>query len=302
MARRILVTGANKGIGLAIVRRCLADHEDTHCILACRSTARGNEAVSSLVAENSSWEDRLIVLEMDTSSDSSVQSAAEVLSRQLGTSPAPLYAIVNNAGIAAGSMSEIFQTNVYGPYRVDAAFLPLLDPGRGRIVQMSSGAASMCLSKSSPERIAFFTDPSVTWDSLKGVMSEALALPGGSEDLKTIGIEPAMGSYGLSKALLNSYTMCLAREHPELRVNSCSPGMVATDLVGGMLPFFIPTSIGCFLARHIMGALTPDEGTVSTMYLLFGSLEGNGRYYGSDAKRSPLEKSRKPGSPAYEGP
>ena len=40
------------------------------------------------------------------------------------------------------------------------------------------------------------------------------------------------GSYGLSKALLNSYTLCLAREHPGLRVNSCSPGMIATDFFG----------------------------------------------------------------------
>ena len=37
-------------------------------------------------------------------------------------------------------------------------------------------------------------------------------------------------------------------------------------------------------------------------HLLFGELEGNGRYYGSDAKRSPLDKYRSPGSPPYEGP
>ena len=48
---------------------------------------------------------------------------------------------------------------------------------------------------------------------------------------------------------------------------------------------------------------TPDEGTVSTMYLLFDdAIEGNGRYYGSDAKRSPLDVYRSPGSPPYEGP
>jgi len=29
MTRRILVTGANKGIGLAVVNRCLQDHADT---------------------------------------------------------------------------------------------------------------------------------------------------------------------------------------------------------------------------------------------------------------------------------
>ena len=48
---------------------------------------------------------------------------------------------------------------------------------------------------------------------------------------------------------------------------------------------------------------TPDEGTVSTMHLLFADgIEGNGRYYCSDAKRSPLDVYRSPGSPPYEGP
>ena len=50
-------------------------------------------------------------------------------------------------------------------------------------------------------------------------------------------------------------------------------------------------------------AKTPDEGAFAPMALLFSSeLEGNGRYYGSDAKRSPLDKYRAPGTPAFEGP
>jgi carbonyl reductase 1 len=35
------------------------------------------------------------------------------------------------------------------------------------------------------------------------------------------------------------------------------------------------------------------------MHLLFDELEGNGRCYGSDAKRSPLDRYRAPGSPPY---
>jgi carbonyl reductase 1 len=37
------------------------------------------------------------------------------------------------------------------------------------------------------------------------------------------------------------------------------------------------------------------------MFLLFGQPEGNGRYYGSDAKRSPLDRYRSPGSEPYTG-
>ena len=80
--------------------------------------------------------------------------------------------------------------------------------------------------------------------------------------------------------------------------------MIATDIMGSFLPWWvpIPSAVMRFLAAKLMGAKTPDEGTVSTMHLLFQDLEGNGRYYGSDAKRSPLDKYRSPGSPEYEGP
>ncbi len=45
----------------------------------------------------------------------------------------------------------------------------------------------------------------------------------------------------------------------------------------------------------------PAQGARAPMHLLFGELEGNGRYYGSDAQRSPLDRYRSPGSPPYTG-
>ena len=303
--RRILVTGANRGIGLAIVHRCLVEHEDTHVVLACRSAARGDEAVAGLVSENAEWKDRLTVLEMDTASSDSVTAAATTLAEKFGKSPAPLYGIVNNAGIASGTIADVLNVNVRGVKRVDDAFIPLLDPKKGRIVQMSSGAASGCVSRSSAERQAFFIDPKVTWAGIDKVMNEAEAYPNGVKDFEANGIGGSMGGhYGLSKALLCSYTMLVAREHPKLKVNSCSPGFVATDIFGTMLPWWapVPNMFLRFVAEKAMGAKTPDEGAFSTMHLLFADLVGNGRYYGSDGKRSPLDTYRKPGSPPYEGP
>ena len=64
----------------------------------------------------------------------------------------------------------------------------------------------------------------------------------------------------------------------------------------------VPNMFLRFVAEKAMGAKTPDEGAFSTMHLLFAELVGNGRYYGSDGKRSPLDTYRKPGSPPYEGP
>ena len=49
------------------------------------------------------------------------------------------------------------------------------------------------------------------------------------------------------------------------------------------------------------GNLTPEQGSKSTLHCLFGDLEGNGWYYGSDALRSPLHTTRDPGTPAFTG-
>ena len=45
-----------------------------------------------------------------------------------------------------------------------------------------------------------------------------------------------------------------------------------------------------------MGGKTPREGATAPLFLLFGEPEGSGLYYGSDSKRSPLDKYRAPGS------
>ena len=66
---------------------------------------------------------------------------------------------------------------------------------------------------------------------------------------------------------------------PKLKINSCSPGMIATDLIGSFLPWWapVPNALMRWLATKMMNAKTPDEGTVATMHLLFAELEGNGR-------------------------
>jgi len=306
--RHILITGANKGIGLAIANRCLHDHADTHVILGCRSTTRGEAAALELSAAKPEWRERVSVLQMDTSSDVSVKAAADRLAKKHAQEPWMLHGIVNNAGIAAGTIHEVLNVNVRGPHRVDKAFIPMLDPKKGRIVQMSSGAASGCVSKSSDKLKKFFMNPNVTWAEISKLMDEVEAYPNGVKDFEEKGVGIGMaGAYGLSKALLNSYTMLLARENPNLTVNSCSPGMIATDIFGGFLPWWvpIPSVVIRWAAVRAMNAKTPEEGTVSTMHLLFSPMVETvpqGRYYGSDAKRSPLDVYRSPGSEPYVGP
>lgn len=95
---------------------------------------------------------------------------------------------------------------------------------------------------------------------------------------------------GLSKACANAYTALLAREHPELSINACTPGFIETDLT---------RSLTAHKSAAELGMKTPSEGARSTLHLLFAELEGSGRYYGSDCKRSPLDRYRAPGSLEY---
>jgi len=75
----ILITGSNKGIGLALARRCLLTSPQNHVILACRSRERGSDALSLLSEENTEWGDRNLCIQCDTGSDDSVLEAAEEL-------------------------------------------------------------------------------------------------------------------------------------------------------------------------------------------------------------------------------
>ena len=77
--RAILVTGANRGIGRAIVQAILEKSDDTFVYLGARDLNRGAAAITELKELNSAWVDRISVLELDVSSDSSVDSAANIV-------------------------------------------------------------------------------------------------------------------------------------------------------------------------------------------------------------------------------
>lgn len=267
--RRALVTGANKGIGLAIAKAILEEHDDTFVYLGSRDAARGKAAADSLGHSG-----RVAALEIDVTNEASVRAAAKQVT-------GPLYGIVNNAGIGRGELADVLQTNVYGIHYVCEAFLPLLDPKEGRIVNVTSASGPNYVSAAAPERKKLLLDRDMTWPRLDAFMKECIAAKEGD-------------AYGLSKACANVYTVALAREHPTLKINACTPGFIATDLTQ-----HYAEAQGKTPAE--MGMKPPSAGAKAPMFLLFGALEGNGRYYGSDAQRSPLDRYRSPGDPPYTG-
>jgi NAD(P)-dependent dehydrogenase (short-subunit alcohol dehydrogenase family) len=295
--RRILVTGANKGIGLAIVEAVLAEQGDTFVYLASRDVGRGRAAAAGLERAHPDWKARLELVALDVASDASVAEARRRVAESLRGEK--LHGLVNNAGVGGGENDHaaVFGTNTLGVRRVCEAFVPLLEADGGRIVNVTSASGPSFVATCSPERQRFFTDEQIAWPRLQAFIDECIALSTHSAGDRAAFAARGLGDgspYGLSKACANSYTMLLAREHPSLHVNACTPGFIHTD----MTRRYVESS---GKSPAALGMKAPADGARAPLHLLFGALEGNGRFYGSDAKRSPLDRYRAPGSPEYTG-
>jgi carbonyl reductase 1 len=289
--RRILVTGANKGIGRALVAAILEQADDTHVYLGARDLKRGDDARASIVDAHPRWANRVEVLQLDVANDASVAQAANQLAAKLGGEK--LYGVVNNAGIGNGALPTVLDVNTRGIKRVCEAMLPLLAPD-GRVVNVTSASGPSFVAKCDDARKRLFTDPNVKWEEIEAVMTQAIAIDTERGSFSAAGLGDGE-AYGLSKACANAFTLVFARKHPGLHVNACTPGFIETDLTR-------PYVESSGKSAKEMGMKSPAEGTRAPMHLLFGALDGNGRYYGSDTLRSPLDKYRAPGSPAYTGP
>ncbi|CAM9304646.1 unnamed protein product [Laminaria digitata] len=309
--QRFLVTGANKGIGLAVVKSLLDADKTAFVFLGSRDVGRGQDAVHSLITENSDlYSGRVEAIQIDVSDAGSVSRAADIVRTCLGGggSEAARYldVLFNNAGVAPedfapSEFDSCMEVNYRGVVRTTEAFLPLLNPSKGRIVMTSSSNAPSFVVQCSAERQAVMANPAVTRADIAGLLDECLAIAhSGGDDIAgkfaAVGLSDAedMGGYGLSKALLNMYTMQLARENPSLLVNACTPGLILTDLGRQFEKKFN-------VKLDDVGAKPPLDGAEVLVYLATGDVDASGWYFGSDKQRSPLDRYRGPGDPAYDG-
>ncbi|HPE57083.1 MAG TPA: SDR family oxidoreductase [Bacteroidales bacterium] len=234
--KTILVTGANRGIGLEICRQL--DQLGHRVILCARDLEKGKKAAQSL-------SDRVFPAELDVSDQQSIMQLFEIVSEKFGK----LDVLINNAGIyenvhqgnssrknelknfidahikTVGKVArkftpamrrsglinkkpnittvdpyhvrEIMETNFYGPLQMIQTFLPLLEKsGSASIINMSSGSGQL-------------------------------------EQL-----QPESPAYSLSKAGLNALTIMFANELKTkgIIVNAMCPGWVKTDMGGPNAP------------------------------------------------------------------
>lgn len=136
----ILVTGGNRGIGLALVRRYLSNGWTV--IATCRDPA-GAEALQAERANGT--------LEIETLDVADPQSIAALADR-IGSRPIDM--LVNNAGVywrtgalsglPADAWGQTFATNVMGPVELSLALLPALRAGSKRtVINITSALGSI---------------------------------------------------------------------------------------------------------------------------------------------------------------
>ena len=145
--QNILITGANRGIGLALTKQYLANG-DSRVFASCRNPAGAaelNELAESHV-------DRLLVLQLDVNDEASIKRAVDAVSAEAGS----LDALINNAGISgsdgarnmgqllAAEVASVITTNAVAPLIVTQAFRDSLKKADNpRVVMISSGLGSL---------------------------------------------------------------------------------------------------------------------------------------------------------------
>ena len=109
--KRILITGANKGIGLATAKKLLESYSNTYVLLGSRDLSKGKQALESLLKGNPEFKDRVYLVQIDVEQDDSVKLVADEVTENFGKTPGTLYGIINNAGIgnSVEGLEKIFR-------------------------------------------------------------------------------------------------------------------------------------------------------------------------------------------------
>ncbi|MFZ1123559.1 MAG: SDR family NAD(P)-dependent oxidoreductase [Candidatus Baltobacteraceae bacterium] len=191
----VLVTGANRGIGHALVDRFLAAGA------TCVATARSEADAERLAAQLSPFGERALAERVDIADEGQVRGLRNRVRERLRR----VDVLVNNAGVLLDEdrrtsaellplhlVRRTLETNLLGTIAMCTAFAPLI-PEHGRIINLSSTMGQL-------------------------------------ED----GLEPAYAAYAVSKTALNAYTSSLAAalRRRNILVDAMHPGWVKTAMGG----------------------------------------------------------------------
>src|ERR1043165_6154343 len=141
MNKKIVITGATKGIGRALAEKFAVHGWD---LALCARTERDLQVLKAEIANPAS---KILTMKCDASVKSDVLAFAEVVNKEFGA----VDILVNNAGIFIpgqvineedGVLEKIIETNLYSAYYLSRALLPaMIKRKTGHIFTMGSVAS-----------------------------------------------------------------------------------------------------------------------------------------------------------------
>jgi NAD(P)-dependent dehydrogenase (short-subunit alcohol dehydrogenase family) len=228
---RVLITGANRGVGFALAEE-FSKHDGVTILAACRKP----EDAAALRSLQDASNQPIHLLQIDISERASIEACAASVGELAGG----VDILINNAGILPGgvdsrepnhsalgyleaeAMLDLFRINTVAPVIVTQAFLDLLRKGSdSRVVNISSDAGSLGLRNNGCDY-----------------------------------------SYSASKAALNMMTRCLNGDLASdgILAVAVHPGFLRTDMGGGKAPHSLKETIPS-LVRLIMELTPKQSGT-----------------------------------------
>jgi carbonyl reductase 1 len=254
MSEVAIVTGANQGLGLALVRGlCRTLGADGIVYLTARDRGRGEQAVGGLQAEGLS--PRLELL--DVRSSASVQAVAHTIAERHGG----VDIVISNAAarISPEVPSEqqvrtFVDTNNHGTIRMIRAFVPLLNDGARFIVVASSFGTLASLDPRLHPRFDVgqmsLADVDKVMDGYVEAVETGRAAAEGWPDW--VNPPSKVGQVAAVKVLARELADDAAQR--DILVNAACPGLVDTD---ASRPWFDDMS----------GALSADEAAADVLWL-----------------------------------
>ena len=277
-SRVAAVTGANKGIGLAIVRQLALQYPLSSfnngpllIYLTARNEERGKAALDSIHSDVTLKKAQALqadggpsevkYLQLDIDSQDSIKAFASKIKE---SHPDGIDFLINNAGVALNGfdinvVKNTLHCNYYGTLAMTQLLLPHIRDG-GRLVNVASMGGQLGSKYSAAVKSRFLKATSVE-DVTKLMEDFTSAVDKGSYKNDWPG-----AAYGVSKAGEIAFTKCIALENAKkdskTLINSCCPGYVNTDMTKGN------------------GVKSPDEGAQTPVLLALGDINGaNGQFW-----------------------